>query len=362
MFSRVVLRRLDPAPTGQADDLESQPLSPRTAGHTTDPEMSERAHDNSNSNSNSGRFSRLRRPSIPSRFRFSNSTEATSSAASSADWPPHSQATRPSRAHANTHPALRPTSSHYPDDDDSLFDHNSSFRESTLPSRYSVVVDLPSTRLHMPGLERTWTQGSNGPPSARPAEFSRPPPASPPCRPHTPPNYPQVPPLSLAQPQPAHLHHQQSSSSPSAATGGDELYAASSGGDFTDPAEAQLVDLAEDGRQRRRHRLRGEGSGRRHHRRHHHRRDRSDETPEQREERRRRRRERRQRLRDVEDDGDVEGRSGRPHPKHFLFCFPWIRSRKTRSQILQCFVSGMFLVLLLSVCKCFPPSPPHTHS
>ncbi|KAF3760956.1 hypothetical protein M406DRAFT_223154, partial [Cryphonectria parasitica EP155] len=47
-------------------------------------------------------------------------------------------------------------------------------------------------------------------------------------------------------------------------------------------------------------------------------------------------------------DGDEES-SNRPHPKHFLFCFPWIKSRKIRSQILQCFVSGMFLVLLLTV-------------
>jgi hypothetical protein len=38
-------------------------------------------------------------------------------------------------------------------------------------------------------------------------------------------------------------------------------------------------------------------------------------------------------------------------PKRFLFCFPWIQSRRIRSQILRCFVSGMFLVLMLTICK-----------
>lgn len=41
----------------------------------------------------------------------------------------------------------------------------------------------------------------------------------------------------------------------------------------------------------------------------------------------------------------------REPPKRFLFCIPWIRSRKTRSQIVQCFVSGLFLILLTTVCK-----------
>jgi hypothetical protein len=46
---------------------------------------------------------------------------------------------------------------------------------------------------------------------------------------------------------------------------------------------------------------------------------------------------------------ESEGRRGRP--KRFLFCFPWIKSRRVRSQILRCFVSGMFLTLLLAVCR-----------
>lgn len=335
MFSRVILRRVDPAAaaSGQVDDIESQPLSPRIEEHATEPQMSERSQ---------GGLSRFmpRRPTIPSRFRFSNSTEATSAAGS--EWPAETSAARTSRA--NTHPSLRPSSSHYPDEDDeSVFDRDT-HRESTLPSRYSVVVDLPSTRLHLPMLQRTWTQGSNGPPTARPAELARPP-LSPACRPHTPP-----PAVVITEPQRAYAAQPQSSTTRLGSEEADGLYQVGdrrSRGVFTgaDPAEAQLAELAEDGRRRRER----SGSGR--NRRHRHGRTRSDETPEQREERRRHRRARAQRIRDIED-GDEEG-SERPHPKHFLFCFPWIKSRKVRSQILQCFVSGSFLVLLLTVCKCF---------
>ncbi|KAG5930138.1 hypothetical protein E4U42_002874 [Claviceps africana] len=37
------------------------------------------------------------------------------------------------------------------------------------------------------------------------------------------------------------------------------------------------------------------------------------------------------------------------HPKRFLLCFPWVRSRRLRSQILTCFVSGVFLACLVAV-------------
>ncbi|KAI0842399.1 hypothetical protein F5Y06DRAFT_292326 [Hypoxylon sp. FL0890] len=36
-------------------------------------------------------------------------------------------------------------------------------------------------------------------------------------------------------------------------------------------------------------------------------------------------------------------------PKRFLFCFPWVRSRRIRSQILRCFVAGVFLLVMLAV-------------
>lgn len=42
-------------------------------------------------------------------------------------------------------------------------------------------------------------------------------------------------------------------------------------------------------------------------------------------------------------------------PKRFLFCFPWPASPRVRSSAVYCFTSGLFLVLLLAVCKC----PPH---
>ena len=49
-------------------------------------------------------------------------------------------------------------------------------------------------------------------------------------------------------------------------------------------------------------------------------------------------------------EGDEE-RGGRPHPKHFLFCFPWIKSRRVRSQLLTSVVSGIFLCSLVAICK-----------
>ncbi|KAK1781415.1 hypothetical protein QBC45DRAFT_405419 [Copromyces sp. CBS 386.78] len=36
-------------------------------------------------------------------------------------------------------------------------------------------------------------------------------------------------------------------------------------------------------------------------------------------------------------------------PKHFLFCFPWVRSRTRRTLILRSFVSGLFLACLLII-------------
>ncbi|KAG6048194.1 hypothetical protein E4U39_007626 [Claviceps sp. Clav50 group G5] len=37
------------------------------------------------------------------------------------------------------------------------------------------------------------------------------------------------------------------------------------------------------------------------------------------------------------------------HPKRFLFCIPWVNSQRLRSQILTCFISGIFLACLLAV-------------
>ncbi|KAJ2898323.1 uncharacterized protein MKZ38_003995 [Zalerion maritima] len=49
------------------------------------------------------------------------------------------------------------------------------------------------------------------------------------------------------------------------------------------------------------------------------------------------------------DGQPVQGVAGPRSPKHFLFCFPWIKSQRIRNQILTCFVSGVFLVLMLTV-------------
>jgi hypothetical protein len=352
MFSRVILRRNDPASRRSSlDDIENQPLSPRgNPSDSPDPEMTERPQ---------GGFSRLgiRRPSVPSRFRFSGSTQATS--ANGTEWP-GARASRAARS--STNPAPRPASSHYPEEeDDEDLERQQGPRDSTLPSRYSIIVDLPSTRLHLPMLQRTWTQGSNGPPTSRPPLHEIHPALRPsldePCRPTAPP----VPAVTVTEPAPVARPTGPGSSLGSNDSG--RLFGEISqprGGDVDyhgpDPAEASLADLAHDGRRRRRRDRSGSDRSRRHrHRRH---RDHlevpgssqgggsSDGSGS--------RRRRRRRAADTEDgDGD----SDRPHPKHFLFCFPWIKSRKVRSQILQCFISGTFLISLLAVCEfCLPIS------
>ena len=37
-------------------------------------------------------------------------------------------------------------------------------------------------------------------------------------------------------------------------------------------------------------------------------------------------------------------------PEKFLFCFPWVKSRRARALVLRCFVSGIFLISMLTVC------------
>lgn len=76
--------------------------------------------------------------------------------------------------------------------------------------------------------------------------------------------------------------------------------------DTPDPANILLAQLADDGRRRR-----GNRAGRR---------TRDEENP-------------------------------RKKPKRFLGCLPWVKSRRTRSLILRCLVSGIFFGILLAVCK-----------
>jgi hypothetical protein len=76
----------------------------------------------------------------------------------------------------------------------------------------------------------------------------------------------------------------------------------------SDPAELHLVDVAESGRWRQR---------------------------------------RAQRRANLE--GSL-GRRKKEPPKRFLFCFPWVKSRRARVLILRCFVSGAFLISMLTIC------------
>ncbi|EMR68822.1 hypothetical protein UCREL1_4158 [Eutypa lata UCREL1] len=95
-----------------------------------------------------------------------------------------------------------------------------------------------------------------------------------------------------------------------------------------DPAELHLAALADSGRRRRERHERRHGERRRQGRYD------GDEY-------------RRGRDRDRSDDADDDGEES--HPRNFLFCFPWVHSRRLRHQILKCFVSGLFMVAMLSV-------------
>lgn len=62
----------------------------------------------------------------------------------------------------------------------------------------------------------------------------------------------------------------------------------------------------------------------------------------------RRRQERARERRD--NSGSSRRRQKKEPPKRFLFCFPWVKSRRARSLILRCFVSALFLISMLTVC------------
>jgi hypothetical protein len=62
------------------------------------------------------------------------------------------------------------------------------------------------------------------------------------------------------------------------------------------------------------------------------------------------RREERRRRRGLRGNSRKQKHSAQ-RPKRFLGCFPWVKSRQMRAYIVRCFVSGLFLVLLLTICK-----------
>ncbi|KAK2001569.1 hypothetical protein LX36DRAFT_667856 [Colletotrichum falcatum] len=148
---------------------------------------------------------------------------------------------------------------------------------------------LPGTRLNLPHLTRTWTVGSNGP-NSRPNSIHRPPNRGNEASTELPlPRTVGAPTAPVAMPAPVVRV------SRSESVGGRRRFTG------PDPAEMHLAQMAQDGRRRRRR------ADRRQHANH-------DER----------------------------------HPKRFLLCIPWPKSRRMRSQILRCFVSGSFLLLLLA--------------
>jgi hypothetical protein len=190
-------------------------------------------------------------------------------------------------------------------------------------------LNLPSTRLHLPELERTWTQGSNGPPT----------------RPGT---------AGVAVPDAAVVREGRHGSRSSRSSRSREQEGVSRSGSGSSRSDGQHRERR---RRRRGERSERSGSGRsRRSGRSGSHRSRSDRSGSHRSSDEGSRSERRERRRRREGEHGSRTRERRP-PKHFLFCFPWIKSRRIRSQILRCFVSGMFLALTLAICKCTPQSP-----
>ena len=303
--------RSPPAPHVEDDYDDRTPLSPRSVvdleAQRTGPhaEMAERSTPTS-------RFIHRFRPAIPSFFSTASSR------------------------------LTRPTSSRYSGDGlppDTVVNGD----ESPKTPQFRIAVqDLPSTRLYLPNLTRTWTQGSNGPPS-RPATSAEGGARSPEIR--------NTAAGGIAQPSPAVL-----------ASRGLRIGSRSR---RRGHGNGEVADAPRDRHGRsRRHRREGSDrsnrSGRPNRSGNQSQQQSGEANNDDREERRRQRRRRREarEASQTESSGSGSGarRSNRPPPKKFLFCFPWVKSRRIRSQILRCFVSGLFLALILTVCKCLRTS------
>ncbi|KAK3348436.1 hypothetical protein B0H65DRAFT_175762 [Neurospora tetraspora] len=206
---------------------------------------------------------------------------------------------------------------------------------------------LPSTRLHVPGVERTWSRGSNGPPTRDGSSQGR-------GNGRT---------VRVTEPRRTATRRHRSERDGERSERRREGSGRSRSGRSGSGAGT------------------GSGSGSRHaasghrSRSHRSRRDpgRSTTTGGHRdardEERRRRRKKKSSSSRRQEGSGSGSGSHSRsattttsggggsserrrkraPPPKHFLFCFPWVKSRTKRMLILRSFVSGMFLACLLIV-------------
>ncbi|RYP93606.1 hypothetical protein DL770_000238 [Monosporascus sp. CRB-9-2] len=179
-----------------------------------------------------------------------------------------------------------------------------------LPSMHPARFDLPTNN-----IGRTWTRESSGPllPAHR----------------ETAPSQQPLPSPSSNAESPASRRSSVSSLAntaqyPGVATPPLARQRSESGGrrrfEGPDPAELHLAALVDSGRRRDQHRHR--------HRRRHERTQSGS---------------RRNRGHHERRAGDKEA------PGRFLFCFPWVRSRRMRAQILKCFVSGLIMVATLSV-------------
>ncbi|RYP35407.1 hypothetical protein DL767_003814 [Monosporascus sp. MG133] len=177
-----------------------------------------------------------------------------------------------------------------------------------LPSMHPARLGLPTNN-----IGRTWTRDSSGPLLA----------------PHHETAPPQQPPFSPSSGAESPASRRSSLSSlantaqyPGVATPQPARQRSESGGrrrfEGPDPAELHLAALVDSERRRDRHR----------HRRRHKRTQSGS---------------RRNRGHHERGAGDKEA------PGRFLFCFPWVRSRRMRAQILKCFVSGVIMVSTLSV-------------
>ena len=59
----------------------------------------------------------------------------------------------------------------------------------------------------------------------------------------------------------------------------------------------------------------------------------------------------------IGDEDDTTSTDEEERPRRFMGCFPRIRSRRVRSQIIRCLISGLFLITLLAICGCPLPLP-----
>ncbi|CAK7206399.1 hypothetical protein SEUCBS139899_009191 [Sporothrix eucalyptigena] len=208
--------------------------------------------------------------------------------------------------------APRPTSSRYTEShaDDEIVSPKTPQFDVGMPP-------MPSTRLHLPNLQRTWTRGSSGPPT-RPGTATGVPLNS---------IAPIRPPADISEPVPVvpaqHVNSRnRSNSEESLGDDGSRRDRRRRRFEGADPAEMHLATMADDGRRRRRHGNEGSRSGRR------------------------------QRRYVVEMvNGPPPSYPGQQpaKPKRFLYCFPYIKSRRMRAQILRCFVSGSVLLFMVAI-------------